>query len=178
MSIGRVSAVLPLLLLSALVGCGEQSEPEDADPPTKNELTFVKPDGGTFTVAPAKVTCGPSDYDESVQVVQVNDYDVDKRSILVIDVVPDEVDGETFDLPVGAGSDAEGPENAILFYGSDTADLDVEVSTAQEDSTGTLTIVRAGCDPAVLELDIDAHLDSELNGGTELDVRGHVKLGG
>ncbi|WP_109507736.1 hypothetical protein [Nocardioides speluncae] len=171
----RVLAVLPVLALSMLVACGEETRPEAADPPQKNELTFTKPDGDTFTVVPKKVTCGPSDHYESVQVVKVNDFD--KSSILLIDVVPDKVDGETFELPVDAG-DEEGAANALLFYSAERAELDVEVSTAQEDSSGTLTIVRAGCDPAMLELDIDAHLDSELNGGTELDVRGHVELGG
>ena len=152
-----------------LVACGESPA---ADPERPSELVFTKPDGTTFTLRPEALACRPSEYDDDVQVVGIEDYE--RPDYLVVEVVPADVaGGATFDLPLTAGDMQDGPANAFVFYGS----KDFEVSTSQEESSGTLEVASASCDPVSLELTIDATLASEF-GGESLDVRGHLDLTG
>ena len=67
-----------------------------------------------------------------------------------------------------------GPANAFVFFGN----KDFEVSTDQEESTGTLEVSAASCDPLRLALSIDATLDSEHFDGESLSVSGQLDLTG
>lgn len=165
-----IRSVLILLPLLPLLACGDETEP--ADPQQPNELIFTRADGTMFEVVPSAATCAPSEYDAAVKTIQIRDFT--ESDYLFVEVVPHD-DGKTYELPVDAGDQETGPENAFLFYGERDA---IEVSTSQDEGTGTLDVHHATCDPVALELDIDAHLDSELNGGVELDVKGHIEVGG
>ncbi len=167
----RVTVAVSLLLL---VACGETvPRPASQEP---NELVLTEPDGTTLTLRPDGARCGPSEYDPEVQVVGV--HDSTRRHNLVIEVVPSDVTGgKDYDLPVSAGDMESGPHGAFIFFGGkDFGGKGFEVSTVQEESTGSLEVVRASCDPVALELTIDATLASEYSDGGSLDVRGHLDL--
>jgi hypothetical protein len=166
-----IRSVLILLPLITLLACGDEAEP--ADPGQPNELVFTRDDGTTFKVVPSAAKCdAPSESDAAVKTIQIN-Y-LSEPHYLFVEVVPHD-DRKTYTLPVDAGDYETGLKNANLFYGERDA---IEVSTSEEDGSGTLEVVRATCDPVALELNIDGHLDSELNGGVELDVKGHIEVGG
>lgn len=176
---GHRSLVVARLLLAPVIlllfGCGEAtSESTTGDPAAQlpDGLVATKPDGRRVTLEPVKAECAPSEYDPRVQVVRVTA--VVDGSHLLIEIVPSDVDGgRSFELPVDAGDGESGPADALVFVGMMP---DLEASSAEEESTGTLEVVRASCDPVEVELTIDATLASEYSDGRGLKVEGRLEF--
>lgn len=159
----------PTLLFAA--ACGDDpAEPQgsDAGAGLAEGLVAILPDGTQVKLNPTEVVCLPSEEDPTVEVLRVF-ADLDGARIIV-QAVP--VEGaKSFDLPLSAGDFESGPKNVELFIG---AQPDVETSSTEEESSGTLELVRASCDPAELELKVDATLGSETYDGGEVQVEGHL----
>lgn len=173
--VGRLLALVAVLPQLVLFGCGETDDKPDS-PQQRNQLVFTTPDGATIAVTPRAVECAPSEYDPHEQVVQIHDFTKDYN--LVVEVLPEDVvNGKTFDLPIDAGDMQDGPANALLFFGDKSSfESNFEVSSSEEESTGTLEVLRASCDPAALEMTVSATLDSEFFDGEDLEVEGRVML--
>ena len=173
----RAVAVV-LVCTAVLAACGDPAAEEPAAPKEAsgpNELRFTQADGTSFTVTPEGVRCAPSELDPAVETVQVVMVERRPRSRLVVEVVPEDVEGgKAFELPLSQGDLSRGPANAFVFHGS----KDHEVSTSQEGADGRLTVTEAGCDPAVLDLSIEGSLGSEYGDGAPLEVAGRIDLGG
>lgn len=163
----------PALLFSA--ACGDDAaEPQGRDAGTGREegLVAILPDGTQAKLNPTEVVCLPSEEDPSVEVLRVF-ADLDGARI-IIQAVPIE-GAKSFDLPLSAGDFESGPRTVELFIG---AQPDVETSSTEEESSGTLELVRASCDPAELELKVDGTLGSEMYDGGEVQVEGHLVVEG
>ncbi|WP_370247659.1 hypothetical protein [Nocardioides sp.] len=164
----RAALVLPLL---ALASCSDGDADAEPSEPTAVELT--EPDGRTTTLTPTSVECGPSSYDPDTEVVLVRL--VAEQTALTVEVVPADVaDGGSFDLPLDAGSGTDGPANASVFVGSER----FQASSTEEESTGTLEVTRATCDPVALDLSIEATLGPERSDGYGVRVEGRISLNG
>lgn len=173
---GRLAALAvtaPLLLL--VVACGD--EPSNADDPDRpaaaaEGLVATLPDGSRVDLDPTQVECVPSEEDPDVEIVRV--FADLEGARLIIEAVP--TDGAaSFELPLEAGDFESGPKNIRVFVGSLP---DVETSSTEEESSGTLELLRASCDPAALELKIDATLGSEFDDGGTVQLQGHLTVTG
>lgn len=169
----HVARLLLIPLVLVLAACGEDDRGGDggtSDEAAANSLVVTKPDGTTVELSDVVAECGPSDYDPDTQVVKAR---AEKDgAVLLVEVVPADVEGgRSFDLPLSAGADTTGPENALVYVG---AEPDFESSTAEEEATGTLEVIRASCDPVELEFTMDASLGSEYSDVEGLDVDGHL----
>ncbi|WP_148045059.1 hypothetical protein [Nocardioides marmorisolisilvae] len=166
----------------AISGCGNSVSGTRGDSnsgPVRSSLKVTVPGGKTFDVTPTEVTCGPGEYEHGVDVVRVRYSTKDYR--LQIEVIPgDVVGGKTFKLPINSGDSESGPKNALIFFGARKSDPStgegVEASTDEEESTGTLRVRRATCNPVALDLEVDANLGSELFDGSGAELRGRVVL--
>ncbi|QSR25215.1 hypothetical protein CFH99_06215 [Nocardioides aromaticivorans] len=160
---------MAVLLLAA--GCRDDdadARDERSDEPTR--LVVTTADGTERTLTDVTATCIPSDYDPKVQVVRVSG-ELDGGGVFA-EVLPADVEGgRSYDMPVPAGSDETGPENAIVVVGIEP---DLTNTSEQEESTGTLEVLRASCDPVEVELTIDGTLDSEYYDGEPVDVEGRL----
>ncbi|MFC5727287.1 MULTISPECIES: hypothetical protein [Nocardioides] len=175
---GQLSLVVARLLLAPsvllLFGCGATSESPARDPAAQlpDGLVATESDGRRVTLEPIEAECVPSEYDPKVQIVRVTA--VVDGSHLLIEIVPSDVEGgRTFELPIDAGDEESGPANALVFVGMMP---DLEASSVEEESTGTLEVVRASCDPVEVELTIDATLASEYSDGQGLKVEGRLEF--
>lgn len=170
----QVARILLIPLILVLAACGDGESGADEKAPIKDTpigLVVTKPDGSKVEISDLAAECGPSDYDSDVQVVKAR---AEKDgTIVLVEVVPADVEGgRSFELPVSAGADTTGPENALVYVG---AEPNFESSTAEEEATGTLQVIRASCDPVVVEFTVDADLGSELSDVEGLNVAGHLK---
>ena len=171
-------AGLVATMLLVVTACAASDEPSVSKSSRasseKSQLNFTKPDGSTFSLVATEVTCEPTESDQDTadrRVVSV--HVASRRHSFLIEAVPGDVGhGKRFTLPIGEGI-YDHPRNVILFYG----DKEFEASTSQEEGAGTLDIRRASCDPAAIELDVDATLGSEYFDGKKLEVEGHLELG-
>lgn len=162
--------LIPLLLLAS--GCGEDTDAPEKERSTEpTRLVVTKADGSEVVLDEVTATCGPSDNDPGTEVVKIlGGSPGDAR--VVGEVVPGDVEGgRTFELPVDTGDQEEGTANALLYVG---ALPDLETSSREEESSGTLTVVRASCDPVTVELTVKATLGSELSNGETADVEGRI----
>ena len=69
------------------------------------------------------------------------------------------------------GDQVTGPKNLYLFV---SGPPNLETSTTQEESSGSLKVVRASCDPVAVELTVDASFASEYYDGDPVDVEGRI----
>lgn len=167
-------AITATLLLSAPACGDESSEPESGDGGASEAegLVATLPDGTRVDLDPPEAECVPSEEDPAVEVVRVF-ADLDGARV-IIEAVP--TNGtKSFDLPLSAGDFESGPKNLSVFI---AAPPDIETSSTEEESSGTLELVRASCDPAELELKVDGTLGSEFSDGENVQVAGHLVVTG
>lgn len=170
MSPARIALALPLFLLAAACGddASDDAADERSDEPTR--LVVTKADGSEVVFDEVTATCGPSEEHPDSVVLRLEGMADDAH--LFSEIVPEDVaGGRTFDLPIDSGDEEQGNKHLHVFVG---AAPDLETSTTQEESSGTLEVVRASCDPVEVELTMDATLGSEYHDGEELDVEGRV----
>lgn len=167
--LAALALAVPLVLIAA--ACSDDASDSDArDHPAKEATGLVAtlPDGSRVDLDPTEVECVPSEEDPGVKVLRIV-ADLEGARLVIQAVPTDET--ASFDLPVDAGDFESGPANILVFVG---APPDVETSSTEEKSSGTLELVRASCDPATLELKIDATLGSEFDDGGTVQVKGHL----
>jgi hypothetical protein len=148
-----------------------------------NALTITDSRGYSFTLHPDQVACAPSEYGHGVEVVHVMYTERSPLRGVDIDVVPVD-EPTTYSIPVDSGDDARGPRKALVFV---TARIPAprapheppafENSTNEERASGRLTVLRASCHPARLELTIDGKLGSEYS-DPNVTVTGGIDLTG
>lgn len=186
---GRVGLVAAASMVAvALTACGSGHPSTEAlDPGSHagpgNGLRVTDSHGYTFTLHPDHVTCAPSEDGHGVQVVHLMYTEMSPLRGVDIDVVPVERP-TTYSLPVDRGDSTRGPRNAYVFV---TARIPAprapheppafENSTDEERASGRLTVLRASCHPARLELTIDGKLGSEYS-DPNVTVTGGVDLTG
>ncbi|HVK28851.1 MAG TPA: hypothetical protein VM575_10945 [Nocardioides sp.] len=165
----RAISIVALLVLAA--GCGDDDADERdelSDQPTR--LVVTRADGTEVVFDEVTAKCGPSENDSGEVVVRIEG--ITDGVHLSSEIVAADVEGDrTFALPIDFGDQEQGVRNLYLFVG---AEPDLETSTTQEESTGTLEVVRAACDPVEVELTIDATLGSEYFDGEPVDVEGRL----
>lgn len=161
--------LLPLLVLAA--GCGEDADaPEDERSAGPTRLVVTRADGSEVILDEVTATCGPSDAHPGTEVVHLRGTADGTR--LEGEIVPGDVEGgRSFELPMETGDQETGPKNLYLFVGGPP---DLETSTSQEESSGSLKVERASCDPVAVELTVDATLASEYHDGVPVDVEGRI----
>jgi hypothetical protein len=138
-------------------------------------LTFKRPDGAAIRLeAKPRVWCGP--WDDQVARPSIHISARGPRRGWELTAVRRHIAlGERIEFPNEFVSTR--PHGAQLFVFTPR----IEASSAEEEGSGSLTFLRAGCqlDDAV-ELSVDAVLGSELFGGTRVEVsgtyRGHVSV--
>jgi hypothetical protein len=164
-----IAIVAPLLLAA---GCGDDdaddARDERSDEPTR--LVVTRADGSEVVFEDVTAECVRSEDDPGAVVVRIEGMADDTH--LISEVVPDDVgSGQSFQLPIDFGDQEQGVRNLYLFVG---AAPNLETSTNQEESSGSLEVLRASCDPVEVELTIEATLGSEYFDGEPVDVEGRL----
>lgn len=163
----------PLIILVA--SCGDDAPDSDGRdrPASKAQgLIATLPDGSRVDLDPTEVECVASEEDPAVEVLRI--FADLEGARLIIQAVPTD-EAKSFDLPLDAGDFESGRKNVEVFIGSPP---DIETSSTEEESSGTLELVRASCDPVALEMKIDATLGSEFSDGGTVQVQGHLAVTG
>jgi hypothetical protein len=130
----------------------------------------TREDGSSFDGADLSVSCGSDDQfpgEDALIVESARTADQGMR----VTRVPALVDGITeFELPASA----TGAGVVLFVYDLETGN---EASSQEEDSSGSITIEAASCDPApLIEMRFDVALGSELHDLDPLDVLGELSL--
>jgi hypothetical protein len=173
--VGR-SAIVSLaisLVLAAAAGCG-------GDGGESSDVEFTRADGSTasFPLTP-RAWCGPFDEDNAdVQAVHVlagqTPTDQSPDSFWILDAV-------RADIGRGAGTALPHSFNyteprGLLFFAVDAEDRENELSSAEEESSGTIRVESDGCEPGdsvTVEFD-DVVLGSEYHDLPSMSVSGAV----
>ncbi|KRB78848.1 hypothetical protein ASE01_23715 [Nocardioides sp. Root190] len=161
--------------LVVLTSCGDEDSGQGGpDSPARKAdgLVATLPDNSRVTLNPTAVQCVPSEEDPDVEVLEI--FADLPGARLHIQAVPTD-EARSFDLPIDAGDYESGAENISVFIG---APPDVEASSAEEESSGTLELLRASCAPETLEFKIDATLGSETADDGAVRVQGHLVAAG
>lgn len=170
MRIVRAAVTASVLLLAA--GCRDDAEkgsPEDrSDEPT--HVVVTKADGSEVVFDDITAECATSEEQADAVVLRIQGTAGEMH--IVGEIVPEDVEGGSdYTLPIDFGSQVEGVRNLYLFVG---AAPNLETSTTEEESSGTLEVVRASCDPVEVELTVDATLGSEYFDGEPIDIEGRL----
>jgi hypothetical protein len=143
------------------------------DPPPP-ALVLTRPDGSTYEFEDLTISCDPPTAfggepgaGDGTRVylnspIVLKGERITQPFVMVEAVLDGVEEGRTLELPLadGGGSE-EGPPLTVFVADTEGAPNGNEVVSSGS-STGTLTIVRASCDPTpVLELEVDATLASE-----------------
>lgn len=166
-----------------------QAVPGQNDP--DNRLTFTDPRGRRISIVPTNLRCGLATYGrhhrQTVQLELQRSVSGRYLDILRVEALP-VPRPTTYRLPLSAGSDQEGSENAFLsFSRTDFAHHHQRnvagVSTDEnafphEPRTGSLEVLAASCKPVRLHLVIHGKLLSNSSDGPPLVVTGGVDLTG
>jgi hypothetical protein len=152
-----------------------------------NALRVTDSRNHSFTLHPDQVACGTGEYGHGVEVVHLRYTELAPLRGVDVEVVP-VTEPRTYSLPLDSGDEERGPRNAFVFV---TAKIPsprapheppaFENSTIQElrhaHAGGRLTVLRASCHPARLELSIDGWLGSEYS-DPDVRVSGGIDLTG
>lgn len=184
------SALATVLVLGgiawSLQGDDDGSGNVAVEPPPAATLVLTRADGSTYAFQDITVTCRPPDTPGGDALstkpgriwmyspIDVKDPSAPEddaeptRPFVYFEGVVDKIAGHTFPLPMdGPGDSADRPFTLFAADPQGTPRAN-EVSSAEAGAAGTVTIVKASCDPTpVLELVVDATLGSEVEQGTE-----------
>jgi hypothetical protein len=154
--------------LALVAGCGVLGA---NDGPLDGALV-TREDGSSFEVSDLSVRCGPDDqFPGEVVLIVASPRSAAQGMQLV--VVPSLVAADT-EVTLPAYATESGV--SLFIYDRETGD---EANSGAEDSSGSITIDTASCDPApLIEMRFDAVLGSELFGLDPLDVLGEISLAG
>jgi hypothetical protein len=156
--------ILGLLVLFA-AGCGGGSAPD---------VKFTRADGSVAEFPTTlRAWCGPFDEDnEDVEAVHVLAGDPAPASYWILDAVRADIAADAATTLPNDFVYTE-PEGASLFA-FDVDDRENELSSATEESTGTIRVKSEGCEPGaavIVELD-DVVLGSEYSDLPKMSVSG------
>ncbi|MFC7496835.1 MULTISPECIES: hypothetical protein [unclassified Nocardioides] len=167
------------IVASALSGDDGSDQTVAVDPPSGplSTLVMTRPDGSTYAFPDVTVSCEPPVGTEGD--TQGTDARIWMTSPMPADVASDDAELErpfvyfegrldkltedrTFRLPVwGPGDSSTYP--LVLFMADPSDGERANEVASSAGGSGTVRVLRASCDPVpVLELDVDATLDSEV----------------
>jgi len=176
---------------AVLLGSGDDPDGDTiaTDPPAaQGVLVLTRPDGSTYEMSDLTVTCDPPPFLDRLELPQgqqhiwlysaldLSEADVLEHPFAYFEGDVDQVDGRTFQLPVGKDDDDPGDRPFTLFAADpESAPGEHPVtgfSSVRIGAAGSVVVKRASCDPTpVLELEVDTTLGSEAERGT-LDLAG------
>ena len=178
-----VVAVLAIAIPVALAG-GDRSVDEPIERPESDALSFTRPDGSTFTIDGAQVRCpSPEQSDSPSQAIVVLARGRSAHGTpgyFTIQALVDEVaEGATVDLPTQAVErEGGGPDYESVHLFVYDAERDGELSSSQEEASGTIVFESLSCDPVpAIDVRINATLGSEVFEGDPVRVKGRITLG-
>ncbi|MBA2955431.1 hypothetical protein GON03_13925 [Nocardioides sp. MAH-18] len=176
-----VAAGLVVSAVSGDDGAGAQVATDPGTGPTST-LAMTRPDGSTVSFPDVTVSCRPPVTDAGdpistaagriwmyspIRVTGSEDADdIDLRAPFVyFEGTVDRIQGDrTFTLPDDSGRATEDLP-MILFAADPRGPHHNEVSSQEGDSSGTVRVLEASCDPTpMLRLEVDATLGSEVEG--------------
>lgn len=183
MWVGLLGMLRRLLLVAALfvapTGCGSDSEPREASDLPEGRIVVTTDEGSVVEFTDFEVSCPNDAKDEWVQdarVVQAvaGAYGTasHRRQDGMFLTAGDGVEGR-FSLPYS--EEWGNYDTFVLAFASRAAEAR-ELSSAVEETSGTIEIVAASCDPTPsLEVKIDGKFASEIGVGMAT-VKGHIKV--
>jgi hypothetical protein len=155
------------------------------EPPPDPTLVLTRADGSTYAFQDVTVSCTPPRSPSGdplssgpgriwmyspMRVVDPSVPEDDmklQQPFLYFEGRVDQIDGKTFTLPFDGPGDSD--QRAFTLFAADTEGTPRanEVSSAEVDASGTVTIVKAACDPTpVLQIEVNATLGIEVQEGT------------
>lgn len=170
---GMVGSVL------ALGGGGSSRDVAVDQPPTHGSFTITRSDGSTWTTSDFTLSCQPppgESFDpngpQHIYLYSPRDVSADGKVLghpfVYFSGIVAKIDGKTFTLPLDQASDTV----PLVLFAADpdvpaTAERANEVSSAESQASGTVTVTEASCDPTpVLTIQADTTLGSEVEQGT------------
>lgn len=169
MHLGRLALAAPALLVLVLTACGEEEAAPAASDPTADPVPaeLVLTAGGEDLVLDAPVVgCRESESTPGAQVLMLfaGELPGDGGSGFYVFLPGDELEPATLELP----TDGTDEEQVVFAFAAGN-----ETSGSEEDSTGSLEILDAGCDIGDrVRGRVDVRLGSEFGDGDPIDVSG------
>jgi hypothetical protein len=171
-----------LLVAGSAVLLGGGSDPDAGtiatDQPSGPEGSFVvtRPDGSSYTVDDLTLSCDTTATGEPAQSGRIYLYSP-SAPVLQFEAAVARADGHDFTLPFDTRSGSSATRALTLFTmdpeTASGADRPDELSSAEPGAAGTVRVLRAACAPEpALELQVDATLGNELQGGAAYTVVG------
>jgi hypothetical protein len=179
---GGVGLVVAAGVVGGLValGGGSSSDTVAVDQPaTHGSFTITRADGSTWTTSELTLTCQPPPGEpfspggpQHIWLLSPRHVSADGKVLgdpfVSFSGIVDKIGGKTFQLPLDQASDTV----PLVLFAADpdvpaTAERANEVSSAEAQASGTVTVTEASCDPTpVLTISADTTLGSEVEQGT------------
>ena len=156
-------------------------------------LVLTRPDGSTYAFDDVTVSCTPPRTAAGDAISEAkgriwmyspieftgseknDDAQVTQPFVYFEGIVSELQDDRTFTLPVDGPGDSDSYPMTLFVADNEGAPDGNEVSSAVDDASGQVRVLRASCDPTpVLQLDVGATLGSEEEKAT-LDVAGRLR---